>query len=214
MTIALVFITDGRREYAEQAIRSAAKHLPEFDHALAVDDSADDAYGGWLKVAFGGTVIHHDTRQGLSGALQTAWAALPFDVDWVFHLEDDFVFPGPVPVDDMVDLAETRDFAQMCLVRQPCNPTEARAGGLLWGYPADLHLEHGCVWQTHLFSLNPCVYPRWVTQIGWPTTGGDREYTDPLLEVRPDARFGYYGAADDPPRCLHIGMERTQTWKL
>jgi len=214
MATALVVITDGRRQYLERALASADKHLPYFDYRLAVDDSADLEFGRWLNRTFDGGTIHHGEKEGLSGAVRTAWEYLPA-VDWVFHLEDDFVFPSDVPFDDMVDVCQQNGLAQMCLVRQPCNPTEAMAGGLLEGYPAPLERHDGFVTQSHLFSLNPCVYPAWVRAYGgWPEGGGEREFTDQLHKTRPDAKFGYWGEMGDPPRCIHIGASRTPTWKL
>ncbi len=214
-TKALLLITDGRQRFLKQTLASAHNYLPYFDYMVAVDDSLDDAFGKWLDNQFDGAVIHHGTKGGLSGAVDTGWEYLRnAGADWVFHLEDDFVFQEPVPVEHMIGLCEDHSLGQMCLVRQPISPVEVSLGSMLEAHRGQPAPKCGYMAQDWLFSLNPCVYPRWVMAHGWPAAGGEREFTDDLLADNPGLQFGYYGSPNDPPRCWHIGMERSPTWKL
>lgn len=215
MSTSLLVVTCGRQQYVAAAIESSSDLACDFDRRVIVDDSMNPNFALWLHGNFGRDfeIISHKTKGGLSGAVRTGWEALS-DSDWIFHLEEDFVFPGPVDVDSMIDRCEWEELAQVCLVRQPCNATESAAGGLLEGYPAEVREHDGWCSQSHLFSLNPCVIPKWVRDVGWPKGGGEREFTDRLLQLYPDTRFGYEGSFGDPPACLHIGASRSPTWKL
>jgi hypothetical protein len=62
-----------------------------------------------------------------------------------------------------------------------------------------------------IFSLNPCVIPRRVLDLGWPD-GNEAEMTTNL--VASGYRFAFYGKRDDPPRVIHVGAERGIGWRL
>lgn len=192
-----LIITDGR-PYLADTLRSAHQHL--------------------LPYITGPTVIvtDHDHRRGLSGAIRHAWAQLDhINVDYIFHLEDDFTFPDRVPVQEMIRLLNDEQLCQVALKRQPVNPWEQQAGGFIEANPGNYTARDGWVESFFGFTLNPCVYPkpRWEDGWVWPVGGGEAEFTAHLRRIG-SPRFGIFGDVTDSPRCTHIGHQRAPEWKL
>lgn len=205
--VALMVITDGRWDYLQDCLESAFEWLDwPFEQCLLVDDSAEGrriAIPGW-------EIIQNPERKGLAGAIQTGWDALNDDIEFVFHLEDDFVFPELVDIGAMIRHLENHpDLAQIALLRQAWSPEEQVAGGIIPLYRDDFTQEGPIITHRRLFTFNPCIYPRWVTRYRADLEAG---LTDQLLAD--GKRFAYFGQMDDPPRCTHIGVRRTRAWQL
>lgn len=193
MKIALLVITDGRSDYLARTLTSAQELLPDvFDDRIVIDDTAHEL--------------------GFAGAIQAGWDQIG-DADYIFHLEGDFVFNQPVPVEQMVRLLEKRpQLAQVVLKRQPWNHDERRAGGIVEQHPADFWecFDGDITWTEHrrFFSTNPCVYPAAIARLGWPQESeSEGKFTHRLLRD-PLIRFAFYGGKFDPPMVEHIGAER------
>lgn len=215
--LTLLVITDGRGEYLARTVDSARRCLRgSFTDFVLVDDSCDARYREWLEVEFPDFhQYHHEAKLGLSGSVRTGWWASPDGP--VFHLEDDFTFTRSVDVDELVGLlADDPTLAQVCLQRQPINPQELAAGGIIRANPGSYTPDTDRRLELHreLFSLNPGVYPQWVRDLGWPDGGGEREFTDRLQARRPDAWLSYSGGRDDAPLVWHIGNMRSRSWTL
>lgn len=206
MNVTLLVITDGRWDYLRRTLVSAARHLEyPFADLILVDDSGH-AEG---PAPDGFRIVKNPERLGLAGAIQAGWDALAPDTDCVFHLEDDFTFPQSVPVADMIDrLWHNADLAQVALLRQPWSAAEHAAGSIYATDPAAYQEAFGLVWQSKLFTFNPCVYPAIVTHDG---AGLEADITDRL--VADGYQFAYYGGLGDPPRCIHIGNRRSEGYK-
>jgi hypothetical protein len=67
-----------------------------------------------------------------------------------------------------------------------------------------------CV-HTRCFSLNPCLIPRAVLELGWPD-GNEAEMT--TLLVSKGYRFAVWGSRQDGPRVEHTGQNRAAGWRL
>lgn len=153
MTTCLLVISDGRDDYRERSLASADACLPPFDDRVEVDD--------------------RDHRLGFHGAIAEGWRQVSErGHDWVFHLESDFVFNRPVPVDDMRKVLQAfPHLVQMALLRGPENGDEHRAGGVVRQHPDAYSLQHfaGFSWLEHrrFFTTNPSLYPAWVMRPGW-----------------------------------------------
>lgn len=217
--IALLVITDGRWNYLLDCLESVEANLswPFVDRILVDDSGPDDHFppaAAKDAKAFryeGSTyrIVKNAERQGLAGAIQAGWDALP-DCDYVFHLEDDFVFPAPVDLESMVfHLRNDWKLAQVALMRQPWGPDEQAVGSVYGTDPKAYTEGAGIVTHRKLFTFNPCLYPRLVTDYG---AGLERDVTDRLLAE--GARFAYLGNLNDPPRCWHIGHQRSPGYKL
>jgi hypothetical protein len=225
--VILGVIGNGRKDLLAQTVAAAEDFLEyPFHQKIMINDAPSEEYNHYLWHEYGDVgwrVISHEENKGLSGSVQSLWMlAQMAGADYIFHLEEDFIINQPVAVDDMIGLLECCPYlAQVTLKRQPVNGQEAEAGGFMQLYPD--HYQHGGVW-THdqretwwvqndmLFSLNPCVYSIDITRIGWPTGGGEREFTDKIQALRPDVMFGTLGKLNDPPLVTHIGAYRGENW--
>lgn len=210
MSVALVVVTDGRWDYLSRTL-AAARYalLYPFAHLRIVDDSGTGDPVIWPD---GFEVIRHPARRGLAAAVRTAWTGLPPEIDFVWHLEEDFLLAESVDVDGMaVCLKEHPELAQLVLKRQPWAPVEVEAGGIIETAPGDYEDRDGYVEHRRIFSLNPCLIPRDVIDLGWPA-GNEAEFTRQLVEA--GRTFAFWGRREDPPRCVHIGAHRSAGWKL
>jgi len=222
--IGLGVITDGRFDYLRATIASAVEHLPDIPYRYIVDDSGADDSCAYLADHYRGwQIVHHAQRRGLAGAVKTTWQfAIDLGLDYLFHLEDDFTFERDVDMAAMVaTLQRSPRCAQMLLKRQPLSPEELAAGDVLgamgelratgWVDCVDPFHEHHWTAQRRIFSLNPCVIPRAVLDLGWPDTN-EAGMTTRLLAT--GYEFGVWGKVGDPPAVIHIGEHRSAGWEL
>lgn len=221
--IALVVIGNGRLDYLKQAITSAQRHLNPIHACIMVNDSGDPAIGRELDETYPGfRIIHHAQNQGMAAAVQSGWsAALETPADWIVHLEEDMEMIRDVPLIESINVLKVSPtLAQMCWKREPWwgSSAEISHGDQLlaicdqsnWGQ-TDTHTFHD-----HLFSLNPCVIPRRIVEMGWPGgplgVGNESGMTDKLKEA--GYLFGSWGGFSDEPWCRHLGYERGTAWQL
>lgn len=193
MNVARVIITDRGDLYLPHMRASMDQYV---DYPWSITITIDDR-------------SHH---YGMAGAVRAAWDLLPEDTDFVFHCEEDFVFRQPVPVDHICKTLEyNTHLAQIVLKRQPWSAEEQAAGGIIECHPDDYEDQAGWVEHSRIFSLNPCVYPYWITRVGWPD-GNEAEFTQRMLNH--GMRFAFWGSRADPPMVIHIGTVRARGWRL
>lgn len=219
--IALLVITDGRRDCVERTIQSAAENLDgPISRRVLFDDSGDQDHHRWLQARFPDFEVHwhYAGRQGFGGAIRAAWKHIAAgDQRWVFHLEDDFTFNRPVDLTDMATvLALEPKLVQLALRRQPWNDEERTAGGIVESHPEDFKdcqvgpfkwLEH-----RRFLTTNPCLYRRSLCSVRWPEgPNSEGMMTHKLLSLGPDIRFGYWGSRDSGEWVTHIGDNRVGT---
>lgn len=220
--IALLVMTDGRRDCIEPTLASASTNLSgSITERWIHDDSGDLDYADWLDDTFPGwRIIHTPGRSGFAGAIRSAWSSLlgSSTADHVFHLEDDFTFNRPVELDD---LARTLDrqphLVQLAFRRQPWNRQERRAGGIVEMHPDDYteRSDGEAVWLEHRrnFTTNPSLYRRsLIADHDWPE-GAESEgrFGIDLMAEHPDWRFAYWGSRDSGEWVTHIGHQRIGT---
>jgi hypothetical protein len=218
--IALLIITDGRKEYLERTLNALRRHIDPatFSSFTILNDCPDPTYQQWLDDSDIGYVIPPDPngRRGFGGAIREAWQHLHdhVDSDFIFHLEDDFVLQRDVDLRAMARvLDEYPHLAQIVLRRQPWNEIERSAGSLLNVGPEDFKastngLDH---WLEHrrYFSTNPCLYPWWMTTLGWPEGLQSEGRFSLRLFQNPQLACAFWGQRDDEPWVHHIGEDRT-----
>lgn len=206
--IGLVVVTDGRWHYLEQALAS-------LDQVAGID-------GPKFLVNDAGTPcpidtpdfgrLDHPVRRGLAASVNTGWeAAADAGCDYLFHLEEDFVVTDPIDLTDWA--ARIRDhwnLAQIVLKRQPWSPEERAAGGIVELDPDAYVHKDGLTFHRKIYSLNPHLVPRTVFRAGWPA---DNEAGMTSRLTAWGYRFAFYGAPTDPPRCRHIGEQRSGGWQ-
>ncbi len=159
-------------------------------------------------------VDDHDHELGLAGAVNAGWSAVPDGTDYVFHVEEDFVFTAPVNIDAMAaTLAAHPHLAQMVLQRQfePNNPVEAAARSVISPGLGEWVDRGAWVEHTSCFSLNPCLIPYAITSRGWPA-GNEAEMTARCVDD--GLSFAFWGNPGQSPAVLHIGKVRSSGWRL
>lgn len=228
--VALVMITDGRFHHFMDALNSVLGAVsPVFEQVIVVDDSADPEGAGRLDAYLAAsvadaTVIHHADRRGFTGAINSGWSQVDSArVDYVLHLEDDFVFKAPIDLREWVyPLTIEPRLAQVTLMRQPWSGEEIEAGGV-FGLTPDAFAERswgGISWVEHRrgYWSNPHVAPSWITDLRWPESEGEHGFSQLLFgagaddPIPGDMRCAYFGRLTDPPRVEHIGWDRSQEW--
>lgn len=213
MRTALVVTTDGRVDYLDQAIESLRVNLlGQIGSCILVNDEPEAEHllvGRYPDFH----LVSHPKRRGLAGAVRSAWtAAQRTGASYVFHMEDDFVFNEPVDITNLrVILEANGELAQVVLKRQAWNDEEKRAGGIIECHPHHYTDRDGFIEHGRIFSLNPCLIPVTVVDLGWPD-GNEAEFTQMCLQA--GLSFAFYGQRDDPPRVTHIGDHRSTGWAL
>ena len=193
MSVGLLLISDGRHEYHSRSYASVIEHLPKFDQYIHVEDP--------------------DHTLGFAGAIQHGWSQA--ETDWLVHWEADFVVDRPVPIDDMITVLHTHPYlVQMALLRGPVNAAERAAGGIIQQHPESYELTEwdGVRWIEHrrFVTTNPCVWPRWVIDRGWPQRSeSEGRFGISLFAENPDYRSGFWG--DGRVWVDHIGVARAGT---
>lgn len=185
----LLLISDGREDYLQQTVASMEANLPVFEHVVHVDDARHEL--------------------GFAGAIQAGWdRVLATDCEFVFHLEADFTFNRPVPLERMRDLLDEQPhLVQVALLRQPWNPSERAAGGVWQQHPDEYIFHDGWFEHARYFTTNPCLYPRWVAERGWPQVPqSEGMFGLKLFAEDPVRRSAFLGAGEEWVE--HIGLER------
>lgn len=226
MTVALLVMTDGRRDCIA---RTVPEFLDKFDRPdllselVIHDDSGDPEYNRWLVDEFaprGFAVARAAGRSGFGGAIRSAWQHLRdySSARFVFHLEDDFVPRRTVPLSEMLAvLVDEPELVQLALRRQPWNDDERAAGGIVEQHPGDYSDEidaAGRRWLEHrrFFTTNPSLYRAELLEEEWPRgPHSEGRFTIELLAANPARRFGFYGARDSGEWVEHIGLQRVGT---
>lgn len=219
--IALTMTTNGRNMFLEQTILSLREKIfsqYNFDIKIIVDDSGlIDNYATVKKLCPEFIVYSHNKPMGLAKTVQDAWTSVPSYIDYIFHLEDDFIFNKTPQFEKMISILELMPhLSQMLLLRQPVNTEEEIFGGYIQQFTNEYDqcsLEN-FYWieNNRFFSLNPSIIPRKIFEkYSWPT-GNEAEMTAKLNED--GFRHGIWGKKDDAPMVEHIGVFRPEWWKL
>lgn len=202
MNVVTAFISDRGEQYLPGCMASYAEHVGFGGASTIIDDA--------------------DHRLGMAGAVRAAWGwAVEQGTDYLLHVEEDFLFTDRVPLAEMVAILERAPhLAQVVLKRGPWSAAEVAAGGIIEMAPTEYldrsfgpgceFVEHGRVGDCG-FSLNPCLIPRRVLELGWPD-GNEAEMSQALVDK--GFSFAFYGRREDPPHCEHVGAVRGAGWRL
>lgn len=220
MKLVCVLIGDGRGDYLAQTAASLS-HVNHPIHArIMINDEANPIYCSSLDAEYPEWDIRHTGRLGMAGAVQAGFsAALEFDPDFVLWLEEDMVLIDDLPVGAAaaeLDRPQNDRIAQMVFKRLPWwgSPDEMECGDQWQAIKrlAHFYTPHG-PYSTHdyIFSLNPCLIPRRIVELGWDRDN-EAGMTKRLLDL--GYVFGHWGGLDSPPLVEHIGVDRSQDWQL
>lgn len=220
MSILLVVMTDGRWDCIKRSIPSALASLEgPVTRRIIHDDSGRTEYRNRLKSAFPSFELIHPgrTRQGFGGAIRQTWNWINQNTteDFVFWLEDDFLFNQPVRLENLMTvLNENPYLAQLVLKRQSWSSAEWAAGGVVeqrhWEYEQKQD-DHENIWSEHqlFFSSNPSLFRRSLCSEVWPEGNqSEGNFTYNMRIGYPDMKFAFWGKKFDPPMVHHMGDRR------
>jgi len=220
--VLLGIIDNKRPDLLDQTIKSLESNLDyNFFEKVIIDDSGDAGYSRELNDIYGDryTIWSHRVNMGLSGSIMSLWLlAKEHDVDYVWHQEGDFTFNHCIDLELLKNILKQKPkLAQVALKRQPVNGDEASVGGFMEQKP-DTYTEYsseflGAVWVEHrnFFTLNPCLYPRWVVDLGWQNGWGEAEFSN-LLFSDESVTCAFLHGVDHGPIVNHTGNYRGDGW--
>ena len=226
MNIAVAIIGDGRQQYLSQAVASLEQHIPQsaVEATIMINDAdGDEVYAAYLESTYPQMTrfVHHEARRGLAGAVRSAWtAALEYDVDFIWHAEEDFVLTENVPIAQMMYLLTERPYlAQLVLNRppDPGNAPEVAAGGPMLTAP-DQYNERSdgdLVWSEHarIFSFNPMLASRAAIECALENCTDFLEAGVTTTLLQNGFTFAFWGGKFDPPKCDHVGLQRSSGYR-
>lgn len=202
MRLHTIICANSRPDYLKTVLESLEKHHPDLDPLIVNDDQ----------------------HLGMAANVQKGFdAVLATDADYALWIEDDMEILSTMPLDNAMAALDDRPLvAQCCFRREPFwgNPAEMRHGDQLaaiceqstsWSYDGTLTT------QDFIFSLNPCIIPRRILELGWPAgelgIGNETGMTNKLLAL--GYTFGSWGEpGDGQVFARHIGTTRGPDWKL
>lgn len=220
MNVLLVVMTDGRWDCIKQSIPSALASLEgPITRRIIHDDSGRSDYRVLLRKSFPTFEVIHPgkVRQGFGGAIRRTWNWINQNAteDFVFWLEDDFLFNEPIRLNSVIQvLTENPDLAQVVFKRQSWSSSEWAAGGVVeqrhWEYEQQQD-THENIWTEHslYWSTNPSLFRREMCQETWPE-GRESEgrFSIAMKTKYPNIRFAFWGKKFAPPLVHHIGNQR------
>lgn len=211
MRFTLVVTSHGRWEYLSRTLSALWDAVPGgvdfFDRVIVSVDHTGTTDDGPMSLPHicgpTGGFYFTGARKGLTANMTQAISHLTDRCEYVFWLEEDFVLHD-APLEEMAKTLDAfPNVANMVLLRQPWGAHEIRAGSVLKAQPYELTDRGGWLEHTGGFWLNPFVAHASLLRSLRP--GVERELT---AQCRARGlSFGYWGGADDPPRCTHIGAE-------
>jgi hypothetical protein len=180
-----------------------------------IDDSGDSEYRQYLFETYPDWQVYAvaDAAAGYWPAMKCVWA-IASQHEFVFFVEDDFVFTRPVSLHSLQSFLERNPtLAQVVLLRQPWFPNEIEAGGVVNAlakrgeYVISRSDMEGDTWIQHLatWSGNPTLFrgADWVRHHPWPGGEGS-EYRFGRELVSQGYSFAYWG--DGTEYVEHIGQ--------
>lgn len=215
VSIGTLFITDGRfaRLNATVSRWRQMVQMP-MDRVVMVNDSGDPEYARLLESQFPDFEhVAHAQRRGFGEAINTGWDATD-DIDWLLHMEDDFLINFELPVVDIITVLDTHPYlAQMALLRNPVNHLEIAAGGIVGQNPDDFHQTQWrqYKWLEHrrFYTTNPAILPHWTRERRMKPPQAEGHFGIELFQD-PTVFCGYWEW--NVEWVTHIGDTRTDGW--
>lgn len=206
MNYALAVLTSPRRiDTLGRTLASFARKVrPAPAELLCVADGFDAQLPPIPYLGHDSWLLEESFKQeGFCEATRKLWALCQAArSEWIFWLEDDFVFKRAVRLEELSYTLEREPrILQMSLLRQPVNPQEKAAGGVLKVHPERFKRmgSGSSTWfESPYWTTNPSLFSRGNAQrFDWPA-GPECEgaFAINVREIEPQARYGVWGAGD------------------
>lgn len=211
--ILVAIVSAGRASYLKQTWASFEKNV-KFSQPydlIAIDDFPDTETYQFLSTLPTTKKILHAVNYGLGQSINELIQEAK-NYDYIFHLEDDFLFNREVSVDRMIEILENEEkMVQLRLVRQPVYPMEIEANscitphGFKWEQQSD-YIKVWCGW-----SFNPnLAKAKWYTKVGTvPLQKVEVCFSQAIYKDLDDSYYvGCPGQVTDSSWITHIGEHR------
>ncbi len=219
MKLGVLVIGNGR-EYLHETVPAIAPNVTSPIWArMMIDDAGDRAWTLDLATRYPEWTIRATGQAGMAAAVQAGFdLAIEHDVDQVLWIEDDMLLLRPLPIAQASAVLDSHhELAEMCFKREPFDVSEGSDQlAAICGLAANSGAKATYTWHDFIFSLNPCLIPRRVLELGYPAgplgIGNEAGMTTKLLEA--GYVFGSWGHVGDPPYARHLGLMRGASWRL
>jgi len=222
MNVTILFFSTNRLEYLIPTLESFHTKINFGDLDLTkilIDDypnGRDDSLFYKIKKQYSiDELILHPENKGQSATWSEAWEHVPEKTNYIWHQEDDFVFPNQVEVKHLINLHEAlpRSLAQICLKRQVWYNdgtdfiTKIENGAVGHEIPIMIgDRKENLILHQHYFNANPCIYPRWIIEEEYSHNPQESVIINDLKNKYGETvQSAIYGKRLDPPLCEHIG---------
>lgn len=223
MRYLLTVLTNGRTEYLERALASFEQFVRPKPTEIFVHVDGRHAAPRMLYDEMPWEVNQALDPVGFTMATKDCMdRAAQSDLEWFFHLEDDFVILRPLDLNHLREVIEREEhLKQMALVRTPWG-AEVEHGGYIAKDPGWYTRRTTALWETigrderdaewiatqRNFATNPALartnFPR---EHPYPSVAlSEGVYGFEIREREPEALFGLWGWGE--PWCAHIGVDR------
>jgi hypothetical protein len=223
----LTVLTNGRSEYLERTLAAFEQFVTPKPAEIFVHVDGRHAAPRLLYDEMPWEVNHAPDPVGFTMATKDCMdRAAQSELDWFFHLEDDFVILRPVNLDHLAEVLDREPLVkQMALVRTPVG-AEIEYGGYIAKDPGwysrrgtlvemddghDVcHLMAKWIATQRNFATNPALAPTsFPREHPYPSVAlSEGVYGFEIREREPEALFGLWGWGE--PWCAHIGVDRAR----
>lgn len=152
--------------------------------------------------------IKPNKRLGFAGAIIESWKDI--DTEFIFHLEEDFIFNESINLDTLIHILDNdKELAQVALKRQKWG--EEKLGFMEDNAKKYTEVEtpYGLITEhKEFFTTNPSMYRKSLTLLGWENVRySERNFSDKVFKN--GFKCAYLGGIYSKPKVLHTA-ERTK----
>lgn len=211
--IEVVIISSGRYDYLEQTLTSFLNNVEFHDHEISLflhEDKTVKYCKEKVEAIIDGYRIEGyfltDTNLGPIGSVRSAWENL-LNCDYVFHLEEDFVFLEKIDIDDFISVLENKEFKVSQLLLERDNGAGHSVKKQCGFIDKVIDGVECCYSPTPFFSTNPMLIKKNEIDLILEKTR-TAEYDIGLYFHAKECYGCYLGNTNVPNKVKHIGIER------
>tara|TARA_Y100001938_G_scaffold29079_1_gene39263 strand:+ start:7961 stop:8746 length:786 start_codon:yes stop_codon:yes gene_type:complete len=222
MNVTVLFFSTNRLEYLVPTLKSFEENI-DFSgcnvNKIFIDDypkDRDNSIFQKIKKDYNiDELILHEQNQGQSVTWKEAWSVIPESTNYIWHQEDDFIFPKKIIIRDLIDLIQQCPvtLSQVCLKRQVwytgandfIKRIESGEVGEEIEFPVN-GVNKKIILHQDYFNANPCLYPAWVTREKYSFNPQESVIANDFKQRYGNSVYSaIYGARQDEHLSHHIG---------
>lgn len=214
---ALIVFHCGRNEYLTKTLLSLTQNVMEIPERSIIVNDSSDLEGIDIARRFGiKKAISTGGGYGIFGAVELAWRYVREnwpDVEFIWHQENDFVYPSRVDLQSMYRVLEDKNVLQVALKRQAWYKVELIKGDFMLRLNSmkknalvnDKINGVEVVKHKEFFTNNPSLYRIENMPERYQSEYGIRSH---FKKINPNWICTFLGKIEDSPRVTHIGEQK------